>query len=901
MSEFGLTIDEDDYLEHYGIARKSGRYPWGSGKDKETRSRDFLGAVAELRQKGMSDVEIARAFSTPDHPFTTTDLRATNTIARNAKKQADIGMAQRLKDKGYSNTAIGQRMGINESSVRALLAPGVKDKADILQVTSNMLRDQVDRKGMVDVGIGVEHHIGVSREKLNTALAVLKSEGYSLENVQVDQVGTGNKTLIKVLAKPGTTYKDIVSDKSQIQSITEFSEDGGRSMLGLQKPLSIDSSRIAVRYGEDGGATADGVIYVRPGKDDISLGANRYAQVRVAVDGTHYLKGMAIYKDDLPNGVDLQFNTNKTREQAPHKLDAMKAMKDDPDDPFGAVVRQIIDPSTNKVTSAMNLVNEEGDWNKWSKSLASQMLSKQKPTLAKQQLDKAYDDRKKDLDEIMNLTNPAVRKKLLESYADDADAASVHLKAAALPRQRSQVILPVNSMKDTEIYAQNFRDGERVALVRYPHGGTFEIPELTVNNQHPDAKKLLGDAKDAVGINSKVAERLSGADFDGDTVLVIPNNSGHVKSTSALSALKNFDPKSAYPAYEGMKKMTPKQKQQEMGKVSNLITDMTIKGANTQEIAQAVKHSMVVIDAEKHNLNYKQSYIDNGIAKLKEKYQGGADRGASTLISRTTSEVRVDARKPRSAAKGGPIDKMTGEKVFENTGESYVKTKVNKKTGQITESVIKKTMSSTKGAEAKDAHSLSSGTKMEEIYANHSNRLKDLANSARREMVNTHTIPYSPSAKKVYDNEVKSLDAKLKLALRNAPLERQAQLVANTVIKAKKQANPDMDGDELKKISGKALTEARARTGAGKDLVDITDKEWEAIQSGAITNNKLEKILNNSDLTRVKELATPRTQKLMTSSKQAQAKSMIANGATRAEVADALGVSLSTLQKSLES
>src|SRR5690606_21658099 len=105
------------------------------------------------------------------------------------------------------------------------------------------------------------------------------------------------------------------------------------------------------------------------------------------------------------------------------------------------------------------------------------------------------------------------------------------------------------------------------------------------------------------------------------------------------------DSKREYPAYEGMPKMTAKQKQSEMGKVSNLITDMTIKGANTNEIARAVRHSMVVIDAEKHNLNYKQSAIDNGISQLKQKYQGGADKGASTLISRTTSEQRVPTRK----------------------------------------------------------------------------------------------------------------------------------------------------------------------------------------------------------------------------------------------------------------
>lgn len=55
--------------------------------------------------------------------------------------------------------------------------------------------------------------------------------------------------------------------------------------------------------------------------------------------------------------------------------------------------------------------------------------------------------------------------------------------------------------------------------------------------------------------------------------------------------------------------------------VSNLITDMTIKGATDEELCRAVKHSMVVIDAVKHKLGYKQSEIDNDIESLKKKYQ----------------------------------------------------------------------------------------------------------------------------------------------------------------------------------------------------------------------------------------------------------------------------------------
>ena len=878
----GFTIDEEAYLEHYGILRRSGRYPWGSGANAEQRSRDFLGMVADLRKEGMTDTEIARGFG-----MSTTEFRATNTIARNKKRAADISMAERLRAKGMSNGAIAERMGLpGESSVRALLAPGSKTRADNLQAVSDMLKSQVDERGYIDVGIGVEHYVGVSRTNMDTALSMLKSQGYEVINIQETQLGTGNKTLIKVLAPPGTKYKDIVTNKESIHSIAVNKNEDG-DFVSMKPPLSISSKRVDIRYAEDGGSSADGVMYVRPGLDDLSLGGNRYAQVRVAVDGTHYLKGMAILKDDLPPGVDIQFNTNKSN--TGNKSDAMKPMKDDPSDPFGSSIsRQILDKKGEKTTSVMNIVNEEGAWGEWSKSLASQMLSKQPISLAKEQLGKTYSSKKQEMDEILALTNPEVRKKLLISYADDVDSSSVHLKAAAMDRQATQVILPVNSMKDTEVFAPNFKDGERVALIRFPHGGTFEIPELTVNNRNREAIKLLGkSAKDAVGINSRVAERLSGADFDGDTVLVIPNESRKIKSTPALSKLNNFNPREAYPAYEGMPRMTPKQKQMEMGRVSNLITDMTIKGANTNEIAHAVMHSMVVIDAEKHNLNYKQSYIDNGIAQLKKKYQGGADKGASTLISRTTSEIRVPKRKQNYK-----IDPDTGEKIYIETGETYVD-----KRGRT----HFKTSTSQKGAEAKDAHSLSSGTPIERVYADHSNRLKALANNARKEAINTKSIPYSPSAKEVYSKEVASLNAKLNVALKNAPLERHAQLLANAVVRRKRESNPDMTPDEVKKESYKALLEARHRVDAKKNLVDITDSEWEAIQAGAVRKTTLAKILNNSDLDRVKQLATPREPRVMTTAKQARARQLRASGKTFAEIAQILGVPASTLKSGLSS
>lgn len=896
------TIPQEDHLAHYGILRKSGRYPWGSGETQRARNDSFMGMIDEMREKGLNDTEIARGLG-----ITTTQLRDARSLIRNERKQDQIHMAQRLKEKGLSNGAIAQRLREaghqvgGESQVRALLQPSQERKVQVLKTVTDTLREAVDKKGYLDVGSGVEFQLNITGTKLRTALHQLREEGYPVHEVNVEQLGTGNQTKMRVLARPGTTWGDVQKNRHQIQQLEEYSDDGGLTRLGMLPPKSISSKRVGIRYAEQGGTEADGVMYIRPGVPDVTLGGKRYAQVRVAVDGTHYLKGMAIYKDDLPDGVDILFNTNKS--DTGNKLDAMKELKKtpdgkiDPDNPFGASISRQIgeghDPKTGKpqkLTSVMNIVNEEGKWDTWSRSLSSQMLSKQRPALAKEQLQLTFEKKKTELENIMGLTNPSVRRKLLEAYADSADSSAVHLKAAALPRQKTQVLMPVAEMKPGEVYAPNFRPGEKVVLIRFPHGGTFEIPELTVNNKNASARKLLGDSRDAIGIHPKVAERLSGADFDGDTVLVIPNNAGKVKTSAALEGLRNFDPKSSYPPYEGMKRMTPHEKGMQMGLVSNLITDMTIQGANTDEIARAVRHSMVVIDAEKHNLDYRRSAQDNGIPALMKKYQNSSQGGASTLISRATSPINVLDRKERPAAKGGPIDPKTGKKVYEYTNKSW--------TDSSGKTVMVKRQS-TKLAETDNAHSLSSGTVIEKVYADHSNKLKSLANQARRELVKIKPRPYSPSAKQAYKSDVETLNAKLALALRNAPRERQAQVIANATVRLKVQANPDLrlkeNKAELKRVKAQALAAARLRTEAEKAKFEITDREWAAIQAGAITAHKLDQILTYADLDRVKELATPRAKVTMTAANTAKAKALHARGYTWAEVADALGVSVSTI------
>lgn len=889
-------------LAHYGVKRKSGRYPWGSGKDPHQHSGDLLSTIKDLKAKGLSETEIAKGLG-----MTTTQLRAQKSIAKNEKRKADAAMVARLKEKGMSNTAIGRRMGINESSVRALLDPTLKERAGSTEALAKELKKSVGKDGLVDVGLGVETNLGVTGTKLKTATAMLEAEGYHVHKVKVTQQTTGKQTEMKVLVPPGMDYKTVLARRGEIKAPGVNVEDRGRTVYGIEKPTAISSKRLKVRYGPEGGTDMDGVIELRRGVKDLSLGGSNYAQVRISIDGTHFLKGMAMYSDDIPKGYDIRFNTNKKKTD--NKLDALKPMKDDPANPFGAVIRKQMhyESGGKKKLSGINIVNDEGTWGDWSKTLSSQFLSKQPVSLAKQQLQKVRDKRKAEFEEIMALTNPAVKKKLLQSFADSCDSDAVDLKAASLPRQASQVILPVPKMKPTEVYAPNFKHGEKVVLVRHPHGGRFEIPELTVNNKDPHARRSIGSkVKDAIGIHPKVAERLSGADFDGDSVLCIPNNSGKVKTSPALKGLKDFDPKASYPKYKGMIPMSKERTQLEMGKISNLITDMTIAGATQSEIARAVRHSMVVIDAHKHELNYKQSEIDNGIGALKKKYQGGTTGGAASLISRAGSTAYLPERKARSASKGGPIDKKTGRKVWEETGRTYKKPVFDKNdpTKVVEWKTERSITKSSKLAETHDAFSLVSknGSTIETVYANHSNSLKAMANEARKATLKIPSVRKNPQAAKAYAPEVKSLKAKINEGLRNKPRERQAQVLADAVVRAKKQADPSLakDKERMSKVRRQALAEARARTGAGKKPFLLTPKEWRAIQEGAVSQAMLNKVLEMADETNVRELATPRTTPKISSSMISRAKAMSSRGKTAAEIAEALGISTTSVHRALE-
>ena len=918
----------EEILMHYGMPRRSGRYPYGSGDDPYQRSnRDFLGRIDELKKSGWTETaeNVKKEFG-----IGLKEYREEKAKAKNERQIYQIATAKRMKEKeGMGYTDIGKELGVPESTVRGWFKEGVEARASQAKSTADFIRDQIDKKGMIDVGTGVERELGISKEKLNQALSMLEDEGYVIYKGGIPQAtNPGKQTNQKVICKPGTEHKDIY-EFDKVHALNEdgyVSHDGGETFDKFVYPKSMDSKRLQIRYAEDGGIDKDGIVEIRRGVDDLSLGGSHYSQVRILVDDKKYIKGMAVYSDDLPDGVDVVFNTNKSKSVA--KMDVLKNIKDDPDNPFGSLIKAggqsyYIDKNGERQLSLINKRADQGDWDEWKDALPSQFLGKQSIYMIKKQLNLAKADKQAEYDEICSLTNPTIKKHLLEDFASNCDSAAVHLQAAALPGQKYHVIIPVNTLKDTEVYAPNYKDGTQVALVRYPHGGTFEIPILTVNNKHAAARKLIGaDSIDAVGINKSNADRLSGADFDGDTVMVIPTHdkAGKVKVTSKhpLKGLEGFDPKTEYPETPGMKYMSKRGTQTQMGVISNLITDMTLGGANDDELAAAVRHSMVVIDAEKHKLNYKKSEVDNNIAALKQKYQRTVNEdgtikvgGASTILSRAKGETSVLKRQgtPKVNIKGKEWydpTKPEGSLIYKTADDAeYTVPKVNKRTGEVTTVTKYKTQASTRMAETDDAYTLVSEARhpKEMAYAEYANSMKALANQARIEMVNTGKIAYSQSAKATYQKEVDSLEKKLNDAQKNSPRERAAQRKANAEVAAKRLSNPNMTSEEVKKASQQALTSARSSVGSvsrSKRNIDITDREWEAIQAGAISENKLKQILNNTDTTELRKRATPRATTALSSAKVNRIKALSDSNYTLSQIADMLGVSTSTVSNYLK-
>lgn len=918
----------NDWLAHVGVDHTkgnpgSGRYEWGSGEHPYQRSSFSYDDYMDMVKAGYSQAEIAEHFNMDN----VGELRDNRSIALAYKRQDDVRRATELYNSGLGYSAIGKEMGIPESSVRSLLQnKAAQETKNAIFSTADILKESVDEKSVIDIGSGTEQILGVSPTRYKSAIRALENAGYSTYNLYANQLGSQNQqTTIRVLAKPGMTQEEVTeflkNSEIGLPLIEVHSQDNGLTFYGIEKPKSIDSKRVGVGYDPE----KDGLVEIRRGVEDVSLGKNNYAQVRVAVDNKYYIKGMAVYSDNLPDGIDILVNTKKPEGTPLHGVDSehsvlkeLKTKNDgsiDWDNPFGAAIkmkngvtvgqRHYTDENGKDQLSVINIINEEGDWSGWKKTLSSQMLSKQSRELIKDQLDISIKAKQQEFEEINDIQNPTVRKRLLYSFADECDSAAADLSAAALPRQASHAIIPIKSLKDDEVYAPNYRNGEKVILIRYPHAGTFEIPELTVNNNNAEGKRILGEhARDAIGITQKTAQKLSGADFDGDTVLVIPNNSGKiaVNNSAKYRELNNFDPGIYY--NPKLPKMPDKTKQQMMGITTNLIADMTLKGAPAEDLIPAVKYSMVVIDAQKHSLDYKQAYKDYGIAKLNEKYRGDARAGASTIITRAGSPDYINQRKPAKSNKEkgivNGIDILTGNKVYEDTGKIKWSPIKDKKTGEITG--WKQTLKQDKVEKmylVDDAFKLVGNLDdpKERLYANFANTMKNLARESRRIAVNTENLKKNPDSVKTYAKEVASLNSKLKKVKSNKYLERQAQILGNKRYYAAKR-DGNYSSDQLKRLQNECIAGARLSIGAKKPTIEITPREWAAIDAGAVSSNILTEIINNTSLDTIRNYTMPRqTQRnLVSYTDECLIRSMAARpGVTQAEIADAMGLSTSTI------
>ena len=102
-----------EILMHYGMPKRSGRYPWGSGDKPYQHSGDFLSRVEELKKQGKSEVEIASdmGFVDPKTGKTqTTKLRTQYSLAKDERRSLDVATAKGLREKGYSLNEIAEKM-----------------------------------------------------------------------------------------------------------------------------------------------------------------------------------------------------------------------------------------------------------------------------------------------------------------------------------------------------------------------------------------------------------------------------------------------------------------------------------------------------------------------------------------------------------------------------------------------------------------------------------------------------------------------------------------------------------------------------------------------------------------------------------------------------------------------
>lgn len=877
---------------------------WGTKEHPYDTANAFLEALAQFKAGGGTDKEFGDYLG-----LSSSNFRDMKSAAKNDVLSENIKSLNDMINRGNSLRSAAAALGVPEATARGWLSTkSNKGGSQIDSITSELRNMLADGK-YVDIGEGSEYILGVSTEKLRAAVKKLETEGYHVINYYQRQMTSINKTQMKVLVPADVESVDVRKDKSKISPPLFYMDSSTGKAEKFERPRSISSNRVQVLAADDPhplggvGIDRDGLIEVRRGVPELSLGKANYAQVRILVDGNKYLKGMCVYAPEgsLPDGIDVRFNSNK-----PTAEKGYKEAKSNPNNPFGANIkeddelmlaqRHYIDKDGNRQLSCLNIVSEEGTWFEWSKSLASQVLSKQRIDVIKRQLDSSLNANYRSYLKIMEIENEDIRAKMLDDLAGKIDQNAVALKGAAFNRQAAHVIIPNPDLKPGEIYAPNYRDGESCVLIRFPHGGLFEIPAVKVNNKSKSSKELIGNSIDAICMNPVDAKTLSGADFDGDTVQVIPNNDGAMIRMEAQKDLQDFDP-GIYKLgnYPNEKPLKNKERgYQYMGSITNLITDMSMMGADVKDLVAATKFSMVAIDAWKHGYAVKPAWKELGIDDLIKKYRHGK-RGASTIISRTKSPVYVPEQRLVTNKYEVPKDRLkdweAGKPVYIPTGRK----KFDKKTGEY----VVAQMTVDKGSVQDPRNLVGHLSPKEDVYADFAYNMHELANSCRKEARMAAAYQKDVNATNKYADAVESIKAKVISRKRKSPYERLAQLIAEADLQVKISDAPELTDNpkELKKAAAASLERARKKIQLTDVDITLTDEEWEALFSNALTSDMFNYVLRHCDPIELSKRALHESDPVMSENMVKRINEMSKNGYSRLEIAEHTGFTLKQLKE----
>ena len=134
-------LTDEEFLEHYGMPRRSGRYPYGSGKDPYQRTGDFLGRIEELKKKGWTETteNIKKEFG-----MTSSQYRKEKSICNDERRMLRVATARALQKDGLNNSQIGKQMGVRESTVRSWFNEESESKMKKCKETADFLKKRLE-------------------------------------------------------------------------------------------------------------------------------------------------------------------------------------------------------------------------------------------------------------------------------------------------------------------------------------------------------------------------------------------------------------------------------------------------------------------------------------------------------------------------------------------------------------------------------------------------------------------------------------------------------------------------------------------------------------------------------------------------------------------------------------